>query len=383
MTDSSKVVQKARNWPAFLASIRICDGLVDLLLGHVALVAVLDVAARLDRHRRVHDADRGHVDQRRLALELGVEESPPSCRSGGRPGRGGCRACRRCRRVGIAVAKPVGPRGELGRSRAFDVLHLVGQDALVRDLAAVRILALGEDRHDLVPALELGRGRSAGCTPRGTRYIRKKYSMSAMSSDSGWVDQAVDQRVAGGVLHLDLEAEILARLARDVDDRGVGAADLEQRDVLDVLRPDRREPAERARAGGKPGRGGRPLEHLAAAPAGARGRAGRFGLGRGELVGHLCLLGFPRILPGVSTPRSGSAGQPPAEPELPPILPSRRRDRKPPIAGGTPIRAVPGPDVRPAQRRSARRAPAASRPASPAPWISRRSLRRIASAKSW
>src|SRR5437763_3820173 len=46
------------------------DGLVDLLLGHVALVAVLDVAARLDRHRGVHDADRGHVEDRGLALEL-------------------------------------------------------------------------------------------------------------------------------------------------------------------------------------------------------------------------------------------------------------------------------------------------------------------------
>ena len=58
LTDWSKLLQNARKCPAFLAVDQDLDRLVDLGLGHVALVAVLEVAAGLDGHRDVHDADR-------------------------------------------------------------------------------------------------------------------------------------------------------------------------------------------------------------------------------------------------------------------------------------------------------------------------------------
>ena len=118
----------------------------------------------------------------------------------------------------------------------------------VRDLPAVRILALGEDRHDLVPPLVLAQVDRLDHAARH-RVHGKKYSVSAMSRDSGWVTTPIEQRGVVGGLHLDLEAEVLARLARDVDDRGVGAADLEQGHVLDVLRPDGRKALDRARPG--------------------------------------------------------------------------------------------------------------------------------------
>ncbi len=47
LTDSSKVFHSARQWPAFFSSISLRDGLVELVLGRVALVAVLDEAGRL------------------------------------------------------------------------------------------------------------------------------------------------------------------------------------------------------------------------------------------------------------------------------------------------------------------------------------------------
>ena len=46
-TDSSKVFHSARQWPAFFSSISLRDGLVELLLGRVALVAVFDHAGGL------------------------------------------------------------------------------------------------------------------------------------------------------------------------------------------------------------------------------------------------------------------------------------------------------------------------------------------------
>jgi hypothetical protein len=52
--------------------------MIDLGLGHVALVGILVCAGRFDDHRRIHDADRGNVEDRRLALELGVEQFGPA-----------------------------------------------------------------------------------------------------------------------------------------------------------------------------------------------------------------------------------------------------------------------------------------------------------------
>ena len=77
-TDWSNVVQNERNWPELLDLHHRVDGLVDLGLGHVALVAVLDVAARLHRHGDIDDADRRLVLQRRLALELGADQIGPA-----------------------------------------------------------------------------------------------------------------------------------------------------------------------------------------------------------------------------------------------------------------------------------------------------------------
>ena len=76
-TDSSKLFQKARNWPALLGLGEDRDGLVDLVLGHVALVGVLDLAHRFADHGHVHDADGGNVEDRGLALELGVQQLGP------------------------------------------------------------------------------------------------------------------------------------------------------------------------------------------------------------------------------------------------------------------------------------------------------------------
>jgi hypothetical protein len=42
-------------------------------------------------------------------------------------------------------------------------------------------------------------------------------------------------------LHLDLEAEFFRRLLADVYDRRIRAADMIELDLLDILRPDRRE----------------------------------------------------------------------------------------------------------------------------------------------
>src|SRR5471030_709425 len=53
------------------------DRLVDLRLGHVALVAVFDDAGRLADHRGIHDADRGDVQDRGLALELRIQDVLP------------------------------------------------------------------------------------------------------------------------------------------------------------------------------------------------------------------------------------------------------------------------------------------------------------------
>ena len=60
----------ARKWPALLQLDQLVDREVDLRLRHVALVAVLDQAGAFKAERGIHDADRGHVEDRRLALDI-------------------------------------------------------------------------------------------------------------------------------------------------------------------------------------------------------------------------------------------------------------------------------------------------------------------------
>jgi hypothetical protein len=61
-----------------------------------------------------------------------------------------------------------------------------------------------------------------------------------MSSGLRLGRHTVDQGVRGGILHVDLKAEVLRRLASDIDDRRVRAPNLQQGDVPELLRPDSR-----------------------------------------------------------------------------------------------------------------------------------------------
>ena len=58
--------------------------------------------------------------------------------------------------------------------------------------------------------------------------------------------EAVEQVGVFGRLHADREAEILACLFGDLRDRGDRRPGMAQYDILDVLRPDRRKPGQRA-----------------------------------------------------------------------------------------------------------------------------------------
>ncbi|MGY4349239.1 hypothetical protein ACVWXM_005732 [Bradyrhizobium sp. GM7.3] len=128
-------------------------GEVDLLLGHVAFVSVLDQPGAFEAERGVHDADCGHVEDRGLAFEFRIDQILPfrdfmadevgaiadgvgvvDLRQEGRP-------------FGHAVA-------QIGRIGLGDIHGLVGRDALARDLVTVD-LALGKDRQDVVELLDL------------------------------------------------------------------------------------------------------------------------------------------------------------------------------------------------------------------------------------
>ena len=63
-----------------------------------------------------------------------------------------------------------------------------------------------------------------------------------MSTVFGWRDEAVDGGGGVEVLHRHLEAEILGGLVADRLHHRIGHADMAQLDVLDLLRPDRRDP---------------------------------------------------------------------------------------------------------------------------------------------
>ena len=77
LTLSLKSFQKARNWPAFLASVRTPIVMSISAFVMLPLSGYLYLPSRLDDHRGVHDADRGDVEDRRLALEFGVQQFGP------------------------------------------------------------------------------------------------------------------------------------------------------------------------------------------------------------------------------------------------------------------------------------------------------------------
>ena len=72
-TDWSKVVQNAE-MPRPLDLDHQLDCFINLVAGHVALVAVFDGAARLDRHRDIDHPGGRRLVQGCLALELGADQ---------------------------------------------------------------------------------------------------------------------------------------------------------------------------------------------------------------------------------------------------------------------------------------------------------------------
>ena len=240
-----------------------------------------------------------------LPLNSGLSSSAQLVDLAARPGRAGCRACRRCRLSGSRSRSRSGRRGTPSRPAPSTYCTSNGRMPWLRDLPAVRVLALGEDRDDLSQRLILV--RSIGCmTPRGTVYIRKQILDVGDVERLGLGDHAVEQRGVVGGLHLDLEAEVLARLARDVDDRRVGAADMEQGHVLDVLRPDGRKAGDRTGAGGEAGGRGGALQHGAAVQAlGSWRRPG--GSARRALSDVLCHVSLPVIARLPARPRGRGA----------------------------------------------------------------------------
>ena len=229
------------------------DRLVDLFLGHVALVAIGHVAARLKRHGGVHDADGGDVDQRRLALEFRVEQLCPAGDLA--PRQVGADA----QRVGVVDRRH--DRGEVGgpgregrRLRAVGIQHLEGQGPLTAQVGAVEILAVAHQRRHLAPKLDLADvhrlkvARAIDLLKAPELEIRDVHGF-------GLVHHLGHQLRRLRRLRDDLEAEIGAGLFADVGDHRIGRADLGQRHVLDVLRPDHRRPEDagpdaRARHGG-------------------------------------------------------------------------------------------------------------------------------------
>ena len=81
-------------------------------------------------------------------------------------------------------------------------------------------------------------------TPRLAASLACHPSRSAMSTEFGLADEAVDRGRGVEVLHRDLEAKVLRSLVADRLDHRIGDADVPQFDVLDLLRPDRRKSAD-------------------------------------------------------------------------------------------------------------------------------------------
>ena len=96
--------------------------------------------------------------------------------------------------------------------------------------------------------------------PRGTATFACHPSRSGISTLLGWVMKRVMAVEVVQVLHRDLEAEVLRGLIADCLHNGIRDADMPEGNVLDVLRPDRREAGDRFRSDRGSRNGGRSLQ---------------------------------------------------------------------------------------------------------------------------
>ena len=238
------------------------DGLVDLLLGHVALVGIFDVAHGFHDHRRIHDADGGNVEDRGLALELRVHDIGPA---------GDIAADEigaDAERIGVVDGRNHGEiiglaLGELLVAGLFDETDRVRGRALRHD--AVRLqLAVFEQRHDLVvifQLLDFHRLDDAG-------------RIDLLQDPVFDIGDIVGIRLGDGALgggirirrrHFERDAEIgLALFGNGVEVRHTGA---ELADGDRVLRPDGREAGDKAGADRRTRGGSARLQEAAAGQA--------------------------------------------------------------------------------------------------------------------
>ena len=243
------------------------DRVVDLLAGHVALVAVLDLAVALERLGGVHEADLREGDERRLAGEFRIDQLGPGI--DGPADQVGPDA----ERVGVVQHRVVGD--PLGRAR-FDEVGRIGARSVGH---GARVLAVAEPgvRPDLarclvevdhrVPFGQLG-GVPRLEVARGPHELHQHVGRLEEVARVGLGQRARLNRrnLGGGLTHGEVQSlvgHVLERL--HVGDRHADGAD---GDVLDVLRPQRGEAAAERARGGNAGHGRRSLEDRAAAHAG-------------------------------------------------------------------------------------------------------------------
>ena len=228
------------------------DGLVDLCLRHVSFVVILDVAAGLHGHGHIDDTDRRIVLHRGLALEVGAQQIRPAVDFP--PDQVGADAQRVAIRNGRDAGQEFGLRaaGHLRPGRVGGIQNHGRRDALLRCLAPVRILTLGEQRHRLVPVFEFRqRNGLQHVTPDQIAHIRQA-DVGAVDG-AGLRQEAVQQISVFRCLHLHRKPQILGRLLGDRWNRGHRRTGMMQHHVLDVLRPDGREAGDRVGSDGRAG----------------------------------------------------------------------------------------------------------------------------------
>ena len=209
---------------------------VDLLLGHVAFVAVFDQVGAFKAQSRIHDADRRHIEDRRLALEFGIDQilpfrhlMPHQIRT----------VADRVRVVDLRnVGQPFGDAiVQFGGIGLFNIERFVRRDSLTRNLVTIQF-TLGEDGEEIVELLDL-----LGLDTLDHPALGRQLGLPAFEvRDVDAVrlgDEAIDRGRCIKVLHRYLETKVLGRLIADCLHNRVRHADVTQFDVLDFLRPDR------------------------------------------------------------------------------------------------------------------------------------------------
>ena len=242
------------------------DGVVDLLAGHVALVAVLDLAVGLERLGGIHEADLREGHERRLAGELRIDQLRPGI--DGPADQVGPDA----ERIGVVKHRVVGD--PLGRARVDEV----GRIDAGRVGHRARVLAIAEPgiRPDLAGRLVEVDHRIPLGKLRGVPGLEVARRPHELHEHVGRLEEVarvglrqragLNGRNLGGGLP-DLEVESLVGHVLERLHVGHRHADCTHGDVLDVLRPYGREPAAKLRRRSDTGRGRRPLEDRAAAHA--------------------------------------------------------------------------------------------------------------------